>query len=100
MKKPKTQMDQIPVKSAAVEINRLHREIIAAARQTLDNAILIGELLSREHERLQHGEWLPWVTSNLTFTERTARNYIRCFENRLRLKSENVVPRRFQWKVG
>jgi hypothetical protein len=72
------------------EIKLLHGEILAAARTSLDKAIRIGELLIKIKSELRHGEWLPWLESNLSFSDRTARNYVRCFEERVRLKSETI----------
>ena len=67
------------VSPAASEINRLHAEILAAARTSIPNAIRIGELLSEEKRRAGHGNWLHWIKANLEFNERTARNYIRIY---------------------
>jgi hypothetical protein len=78
------------ISGAACEINRLHGEICQAARTTIDKAIRIGELLAEQKARLKHGEWLPWLKANVQFTARTASNYQRVFENRLRLKSETI----------
>src|SRR5262249_11983764 len=50
----------------------------------------LGELLSAAKSRLPHGQWLPWLTNNVAFSDRTARNYMRIFENRAVLKSANV----------
>src|SRR5665213_3095606 len=75
---------------ALSEINKRHAEIIKAARTSLDNAIRIGELLSETKSGLKHGEWLPWLQSNLTFSDRTARNYMRCYDERERLKAETI----------
>lgn len=72
------------------EITTLHGEIVSAAISSLSKASRIGELLTQERERLKHGEWLPWIKANLPFTDRTARNYIRVYENRDRLKMESV----------
>lgn len=77
-------------KNPVKEIVTLHGEIMDAYRVGLDKAIRIGELLTQEHAKLKHGEWLPWVDANLPFTDRTARNYIRVFENQDRLKLESV----------
>jgi hypothetical protein len=71
---------------ALAEIKKLHAEILTS----LDKAIRIGELLTKIKSELQHGQWLPWVEKNLPFTDRAATNYMRCFENRVLLKSENV----------
>lgn len=72
------------------EITTLHGEIVSAAISSLSKATRIGELLTQERERLKHGEWLPWLKTNLPFTDRTARNYIRVYGNRDRLKLESV----------
>lgn len=79
------------ISGAASEINRLHGEICQAARTTIDKAIRIGELLAEQKAGLKHGEWLPWLKANVQFTARTASNYVRVFENRLRLKSETIA---------
>jgi hypothetical protein len=76
--------------SAVTEINRLHSEICGAARTTIEKAIRIGELLTAQKSSLKHGEWLPWLKANVQFTARTASNYLRVFENRIRLKSETI----------
>jgi hypothetical protein len=78
------------VNPALAEIRELHADIINAARSTLEKAIRVGELLVEQKTQLEHGAWLPWVSQNLPFTDRTARNYIGCYQNRARLKSENV----------
>jgi hypothetical protein len=73
------------------EINRLHSEILAAARTTIQKAIRIGELLVEAKQNAGHGNWLPWIKADLEFSERTATNYMRVYENRDRLKSANVA---------
>lgn len=76
--------------SSVAEIIRLHGQILDAARTSLDNAIRIGELLVQEKARLNHGEWLPWLKGHVPFSDRTARNYMQCYEQRDRLKMESV----------
>lgn len=75
----------------AIEINRLHGEIEAAYHTSLERAIRIGELLAEQKEALGHGQFLPWVTEHLPFSERTARNYMRVFSHRAELKSAGVA---------
>jgi hypothetical protein len=82
---------QLATTDAAAEIIRLHAEILAAARTTIQKAIRIGELLLQEKQRVGHGKWLPWIKANVGFSERTVRNYIRVYDNRDRLKSANVA---------
>ena len=73
------------------EIASLHGEITTAARSSLDKAIRIGELLAGIKAGLAHGQWLPWLKTNIPFAERTARNYMRCHAERDRLKSASVA---------
>src|SRR5438045_1440266 len=73
------------------EINALHGEVQDQASKVLDKAIRIGELLHRIKYERGHGHWLPWVNNNLSFSERTAQNYMRVFHNRAHLKSANVA---------
>jgi len=73
----------------AEEINRLHADILSHARQSVENAIRIGEILSHVKESLKHGEWLPWIKANVPFSDQSARNYIRCCDHRDQLKFKN-----------
>jgi hypothetical protein len=73
------------------QINRLHAELNGLAIAAIDRAIHIGELLCREKETINHGEWLPWLRAHISFSERTANNYMSVFRNRERLKSANVA---------
>jgi len=71
--------------SRASEIKMLHNDIMGHLRQSLDNAIRIGELLTEQKESLQHGEWLPWVRDNLPFSDRTARRYVKVYSQKDKL---------------
>ncbi len=77
-------------KSAVQDIIMLHEAIISAARQSINKAVRIGELLTQEKSKLDHGHWLPWLARHIPFTDRCARNYMRLYENRDELKLENV----------
>lgn len=83
--------DEEITKAAVAEINRLHRKIMKAARQSLEEAIRIGELLEQEKSKLRHGSWLPFLKAYVEFDERTARRYMRVFTHRDTLKSDNVT---------
>jgi hypothetical protein len=63
--------------STAEEANAAHRRIVA----TVQDAIAIGEFLTRQKAKLKHGEWLPWVKENLEFSRQTADNYRRRSKN-------------------
>ena len=51
---------------------------ILQMKQDAGNAILgIGQRLIEAKAMLPHGEWLPWLTEQVEFSERTARNFMR-----------------------
>jgi len=77
-------------KRLVAEINKLHGKILNSLKMSLGKGIRIGELLAEQKENLKHGEFTAWVNCNLPFTDRTARNYMRLFQERDRLKTENV----------
>lgn len=66
----------------AEKINALHAECFSAMRNTVEKAIVIGELLFAKKDECKHGEWLPWIKANLQFDRRTAGKYMSCFEKR------------------
>src|SRR2546429_112916 len=78
------------IDSTAREIVRLHTEILSAARASLEKAIHIGRLLARIRAS-RKGKWLLWLESNVPFSQKTAYNYISCFERRAELKLVNVT---------
>src|SRR5947208_15001187 len=91
LRKDTMKMEGLDQPTAVEEINRLHRDLEALAMQSLEHAIRIGDLLTQIKAQLPHGRWIPWLNSNVKFSERTARNYISVFENRLALKSAMVA---------
>ena len=72
------------------EIVTLHAEIAGHLRQSLEKAIRIGQLLLEQKDSLKHGKFTSWIRANLPFTDRTARNYMRLFREKDRLKTETV----------
>jgi hypothetical protein len=72
------------------EIRRLHNEIFNSLKMSLEKAIRVGQLLTEQKENLKHGEFTAWVTSNLSFTDRTARNYMKVYRERNKFKTETV----------
>lgn len=77
--------------SHIAEIKRLHGELQSLATDALNRAIRIGELLCDVKPKLGHGGWLPWLQCNISFSERTAQNYMALFQNRTLLKSANIA---------
>ncbi len=76
--------------ATVIEITRLHGEIISAAKSSLQKAKRIGELLTQQKEKLEHGQWLPWLKANLPISQQTASNYMRIFRDWETVKLLNV----------
>ena len=74
----------------AARINKLHSEIGAALRLSLQHAIEIGGILADAKLQIGHGEFGRWLADNVEFSDRTARRYMLLFEKRDRLKSDTV----------
>jgi DUF3102 family protein len=83
--------EQLSLNSIGKEVSRLHREIHAAASAVLTKAIRVGELLYDAKARVQHGGWATWLRENVDFTDRTARNYLACYERRGELKRSKIT---------
>lgn len=61
-------------------INQLHQEICASAYGMRSKAIQVGELLTGQKNKLEHGEWLDWLEFNCpSIKERTASRYMAMF---------------------
>ena len=64
-------------KYVAASITAEHEAAQAAARDAVAHAICAGELLIEAKAALKHGEFGAWLAANVTFSERTARGYMR-----------------------
>src|SRR5271166_6081333 len=71
----------------AEEANQLHRKIVGS----IDGAIRIGEILTVQKSKLNHGEWLPWIEANLEFHFNTAARYMKVYQRRDELKFTTEV---------
>jgi hypothetical protein len=72
------------------DIRQLQTEIEIAAKMTIDKVIDAGGKLSAIRAKLKHGQWLPFVR-HIGISDQTARNYIRVWEQRHTLKSQNIL---------
>lgn len=79
--------NRLPV--LAGEIRRAHDEARSAARFSAERALAAGHLLIEAKAAVGHGEWLPWLRTNLGMSERTAQGYMRLA--RSGLKSATVA---------
>src|SRR5258706_1289586 len=80
--------DEILPPESIQEIIRLHNE---AKEEFMVRAIRIGELLHEVKGQLKHGEYQSWVSKNLSFTPRTALNYVNLFVKKLKTESVSVL---------
>lgn len=80
------------VVSVADEINQEHELFTTSMRTSLDHAIRCGQLLIEQKERLEHGEWLPWVMENCAFSERHAQRYMELALNTTRVSDLPDLP--------
>jgi hypothetical protein len=69
-------MNDIKLDEARQEIIRLHNEIIGSTRRTVSDAIRIGQIISEQKEKLEHGDFLPWV-GTLPFGNDITHKYMR-----------------------
>src|SRR5437660_559657 len=69
--------DYSPLEAKVAEKVRSSAEAIRQqVRNTLENAIKIGQELLDVKEALPHGQFLPWLRAEFQWAERTAYNFI------------------------
>lgn len=71
----------VNINDAAQELNRLHGEIEQKLRTTVQDAIRAGEILTQVKDRLDHGEFLPWIERNCEFRRTQADVYMRLYRH-------------------
>jgi len=77
----------VNIDSAASELNLLHGEIERKLRTTVQDAIRAGEILTQVKDRLDHGEFLPWIERNCEFTNKTAESYMKLHRHASKIES-------------
>ncbi|WP_061286501.1 DUF3102 domain-containing protein [Leptospira interrogans] len=100
--RPGTQHLQVVQKNQdedAEKISMLHISIETNIKNAIRNAIKIGELLIEKKSMLGHGKFIPWIATNLPFSERTAQRYIKLFENRDLLNTTPVSDLKSAYKL-
>jgi hypothetical protein len=60
----------------ARKINEAHRRYVAKSEEAHQEAKGIAEVLVAKKEQLGHGQWNPWVRTNLDFSVRRAQQYM------------------------
>ena len=59
------------------DIETITSEILDAKRAGGEAILTIGQGLIEAKGLLPHGEWLPWLTERVEFSERSAQNFMR-----------------------
>ena len=68
---------QRDIKTVTTEIRTLHRQ---AQCMVLGYAIEIGRRLKEAKAMLDHGQWGPWLREEVDFSQSSANNFMRIFE--------------------
>ena len=59
----------------------MHRQCEEGQKNAVISAWECGQLLNEQKERLEHGEWLPWVMLNCEFDKSQATRYMQLASN-------------------
>jgi len=78
----KSDLSGISPDTLVAQINAEHGKAIDAANTAIGHAVKIGEMLTEAKGLVKHGEWLTWVTGNLSFGDRQARKYMQIFDGK------------------
>jgi hypothetical protein len=86
------------LKELATRINREHGQVEESLRSGLGHARAAGELLLEAKGKVAHGRWLPWLSANVTFSNRTAQAYMRVAKgwDRLTAKAQGLAHLGFE----
>jgi hypothetical protein len=58
-------------------IDEITGELHVALKRETGDILTIGGLLAEAKERIPHGEWLPWLKSEFSMSERSAQKYVK-----------------------
>jgi hypothetical protein len=66
----------------AERIKTEHSAIKSATKQLLVRALAVGDALLKAKAKVDHGQWLPWLTKNCQLSDRTAQVYMKLANGR------------------
>jgi hypothetical protein len=72
----------------AIRCNMLHAFVSQRGFETVKAMIECGKILTHKKHSMKRGQWLPWVKSDLDFTERSAQYYMLLYRHRDKLLNE------------
>jgi hypothetical protein len=90
IKAPSTQLPAVRPSPAdlAKRINEKYSEIVTSLRTTFMRAVEIGELLEQAKDRVGHGNFEVWLSSNCQLSFSTARRYMKLAEDRPKIEEQ------------
>ena len=71
------------VETLGEKANFLHAYSVEASKRSTGAAILAGWVLSVARSTCAHGQWLNWLEHNVSFSQRTAANYLSLYAQTL-----------------
>ena len=72
----------------ARRINEEHRSFIGSLKNTLEQGIRVGGLLSEAKENCKHGTWIPWLEKHFEGSVRSAQEYLRLYNHREEIRAK------------
>jgi hypothetical protein len=66
-----------PLDQLGAQIRAEHLAAEASAADAIAHAIEAGQLLLQAKDKVEHGEWLPWLTEHCERSERQAQRYMK-----------------------
>lgn len=91
-------MTQTLAKTDIVDEIRIHHEtFVNGVKDCVDAALEIGRILNEQKAAMAHGQFLPWLESNVTFiASRTCRRWMQLDRNRSKLASVANLSEAYQ----
>ena len=74
--------DKRELHKLAQRIKRYHASVVEQLRQSVDFAMMCGDLLLEAKEQVAHGQWGEWVSRHCEISGRTARLYMQLAQHR------------------
>ena len=69
----------LPAEQTERTIETITEDILDAQRRGGEAILTIGRCLIEAKEMLPHGEWLPWLTEKVSYSDRTARRFMQMY---------------------
>jgi len=80
----------IELQEIASEIRSENDKIVCHARNMLESALRVGELLTQAKSLVRHGEWTQWIEENCRISSRQAQKYMQLYEGREQLAGKTA----------